>query len=99
MKYDGPAGAIQDAADSIESTHPGPAAAGVIDRHSAFESRYLCHYAADALHRSDRALLAKHVAWSRERFTAAGGSAEAFDSWIAEIDQALRPIGLASDFF
>lgn len=98
MRYDSAAGIIQDVADTIGRSHPGPRPTALTERHSAFETRYLCHYVADAWHRSDAGLLARHVSWSRERFLTAGGAAPAFDGWIAQVDAALRQRGLPKDF-
>lgn len=88
--------AIQDAAQPIAAAIAGPAH-GVV-RHSAFETRYLCHYAADALHRGMPELLAKHLDWSRGALTPSRVEPAAYEHWIEKMRDALQAQGLPPNY-
>ena len=96
---DSTAGAIQSRARDCEQAQPGPRPPRFEEpRNSAWETQYLCHYVADALHRSDPALLRAHVEWARQSFAAHGGSDGDFTRWLESIDAALAPAGAPRDF-
>lgn len=95
---DSPAGAVQHAADAIDQKVPSLEPLSGSPRNSAWETRYLCHYAADALSRTDAALLAKHVSWARSLYVADGGPVTDFDAWIDAIVTALGPANIPSGF-
>jgi len=101
LSYDDgtPAAAVQRAADGIardvESLSPAPAGAS---RNSAWETRYLCHYTADALARMDPALLSSHVSWARDLYAADHGSADPFDAWLDAVSRSLAAIDVPTEF-
>ena len=83
---------IQDAAESVSKAIPDLTPGAV--RHSAFKTRYLCHYAADALQRGTPELLSKHLDWSRSVLTASRVEPTAYEQWIATVRDALQAQGL-----
>lgn len=94
LKYDSAVPrTIQDVAGALAVEIVGPAPSGV-ERHSAFETTYLCHYAADALQRGTPELLLQHVDWSRKAAPASGIDSHAFESWFTSVRSALRAQGL-----
>lgn len=93
---DGAQRAIQDATETIATAIQGPTH-GVV-RHSAFETRYLCHYAADALQRGTPELLAHHLVWSRSVLTESRVEPAAYEQWVAMVRDALQAQGLPPDY-
>lgn len=100
LRYsDAPAAAVQASAVALERSIEGPrppSATG--DRNSAWQTRYLVHYIADALHRHQPELLARHVDWSRQLFVAQGGAEAQFDRWLSSIDGALSACHVPKEF-
>ena len=101
LKYDeGPPREIQDAAIPLEAElAPLSESLRRHTRHSAFETRYLCHYAADAAHRDNPGWLAAHIDWSRNAFAELGGEASVFDRWVDVVKHALAKKGLPESYF
>ncbi|HWI20611.1 MAG TPA: hypothetical protein VNT81_22805 [Vicinamibacterales bacterium] len=94
LRYDASAPrAIQEAAPALDD-HLKAVTPRLAARHSAFETRYLCHYAADALQRGTPALLASHVEWSRSVRAASGIDSVEHEAWLIAVRDALQPAGL-----
>lgn len=84
-----PAAAIQRAADRIERQVASlPPASGAL-RNSAWETRYLCHYAADAVARADAGLLARHLEWAKEIYRNDHANTHRFDAWVGSVSASL----------
>jgi hypothetical protein len=100
LRYtDEPAAGVQGAADALERSIDDlerPRAGDT--RNSAWQTRYLVHYIADAINRNQPELLSAHVKWSRQLFVTQGGDAARFDRWLSAIDAALSKSQLPAEF-
>jgi hypothetical protein len=94
-----PAGAIQRGADAIEREVPSLQASAEGTRNSAWETRYLCHYAADAIARANQELLTRHITWSRDLYSRRHGSASAYDDWLSAVAAALGRTDVPREWF
>lgn len=101
LHYGGtPAGLIQDQADAIDQEVRFSGAAIVTTvRNSAWETRYLCSYAADALARMDSQLIERHVRWARDLYVTQHANAAAFDRWVDATVASLSRLSLPAEFF
>ena len=100
LRYsDEPAAGVQAAADTLERSIDdlSPPRAGAA-RNSAWQTRYLVHYIADAINRNQPELLSAHVTWARQLFVTQGGDAARFDQWLAAIDAALSKSHVPPEF-
>ena len=84
-----PARAVQQAAAAVEEQVPSLTPLSGTSRNSAWQTRYLCHYVADAIARADEALLSTHVNWARSLYASDHGSTEPFDEWVGAVSAAL----------
>ena len=89
-----PAAAVQQAADRVERDVPSLPPASGAARNSAWETRYLCHYIADAAARADAGLLTRHVEWAKEIYQNDHGTTAPFDAWVDAISAALATANL-----
>ena len=93
-----PAAAIQRAADRVERQVASlPPASGAL-RNSAWETRYLCHYAADAIARADAGLLSRHLGWAKEIYRNDHGNTDRFDAWVGSVSTSLSGANLPPGF-
>jgi hypothetical protein len=93
-----PAAAVQRWADAIAhkvTSLPVPSGS---PRNSAWETRYLCHYAADALARVNADLLTSHLEWARNLYRDDHQSPERFDFWVEEVSTALAALNIPGGF-
>jgi hypothetical protein len=74
-----------------------PPASGAA-RNSAWETRYLCHYIADAVARADAGLVTRHVEWARTTYHNDHGTTGPFDAWVEAVSASLATANLPPGF-